>query len=182
MFGDVHQAFHREQAFRRAHELGADVDVQTDDLQPCSCASLDRGDRVVRDEPELRIGMCRPDRVVRLRLDLGRQAHEDACDTCHLRPRDLLERVEHDEPARSCGSPELLVGLVVAVENEPVAGNACAQRELQLTERRDVGSHPSAASSRSSATFANAFVPYTTSASRSTRAYARARARTVSRQ
>ena len=52
----------------------------------------------------------------------------------------LVERVEHDEAhVRLGGGPQLLVALVVAVDDDPLARDPGAAGELELAERRDVG-------------------------------------------
>ena len=51
----------------------------------------------------------------------------------------LVGRVEHDERAGLRGGPQLLVRLVVAVEEQAVAGEPGRARERELAERRDVG-------------------------------------------
>ena len=92
-------------------------------------------------------------------LDARRQADEDAPHSRGGRRLRLARRVEDDERARLRGRPQLLLRLVVAVEDEPLARDPRRPRKRELAERRDVGAAPSSASSRSSATFANAFVP-----------------------
>ena len=96
---------------------------------------------------------------MRVRLDAGRHADEHAPHAGRGGPRRLVERVEHDERARLGRRAQLLVRLVVAVHDEPLALEPGRARERELAERRDVGAEPSSASSRSSATFGNAFVP-----------------------
>ncbi len=59
------------------------------------------------------------------------------------RPLDLVERVDHHEPCAGLGrGAQLLVALVVAVHDEPLAGDSRRPRERQLPERRDVGAEP----------------------------------------
>ena len=73
---------------------------------------------------------------------------------------DLLERVDDDERAGLGRGAELVVGLVVAVHDEAVAGDAggaAAKRSSPSVETS--APMPSSARRRSSATFGNAFVP-----------------------
>ena len=126
----------------RPRELRADVDVQTGDVEPCCSRQPDRGDRVVGDEPELRLGVCRPDRACVSASMPGVRRTRTVSTPAACARASSSSASSTTSAARSGGSSELLVGLVVAVEDEPVAGNACAQRELQLTERRDVGAEP----------------------------------------
>ena len=107
-----------------------------------------RLERIVRVEPELRAAVARADRLVRLGLDPGRDAHEHAPDAGRGCARRLVERVEHDERARLGGGAQLLVRLVVAVHDQPLAGDPRAPRERELAERGDVGADPLLGSSR----------------------------------
>ena len=66
---DVDQPLHREQALGALRELRADVDVQACDVEPCRSRVADGSDRVVGDEPELRLGVRGLDRTMRLGLD-----------------------------------------------------------------------------------------------------------------
>jgi len=77
-----------------------------------------------------------------LGLDAGRQPDEHRLDAALLRPCDLLECVEHNERAHLRGHRQLGVGLVVAVEDQPLCGNAGTQRELQLAQCRHVRTEP----------------------------------------
>src|SRR6266581_4910626 len=83
--------------------------------------------------------MCGANRLVRVRLDPGREADQRARDSGSARAIDFLERVDDDERAELRGRGQLLVRLVVAVDDEPLAGEAGGERELQLPERGDVG-------------------------------------------
>ena len=70
----------------------------------------------------------------------GRDAHEHAPHAGRRRPLRLVERVEHDEAHVGLGrGPQLLVALVVAVHDDPLALDPGAAGEGELAERRDVG-------------------------------------------
>ena len=116
--------------------------MQPGDVEPSGSRILYGGDGVVDDEPELRLGMRGLDRTVRLRLDAGSEAHQHRLDAGRLRTGGFVECVEYDQCSGSCGGAKLVVGFVVAVEDDPIAGDACAQRELQLAACRDVGTEP----------------------------------------
>ena len=139
---DVDQPLHGEQALGAARELRADVDVQPCDVEPCRPRVAHGGDGVVGDEPELRLRVRGLDRPMRLRLDAGSDTDQNRCDAGRPRTGGFVERVEDDQRAGGRCGAELLVGLVVAVEDDPVAGHTCAQCELQLAACRDVGPEP----------------------------------------
>src|SRR5205814_10635546 len=50
----------------------------------------------------------------------------------------LVGGIQHDERPGAGGRVQLSVALVAPVHDEPVAGHAGAQRELELSQRRDV--------------------------------------------
>ena len=114
---------------------------------------------IVRGQPELRAVLARPDGLVRVGVDPRRDPDERAAHARGAGPLDLLERVEHDEPAGGGGGAQLLVGLVVAVNDEPLARDAGAFREASSPSVETSAPSPSSARSRSTATFGNAFVP-----------------------
>ena len=136
---DIGKPLDREQALRASRQLRADVHVEPGDVEPRGERVSDRRERVVGDEPELRFRMGGPDRTVRLRVDARSDADEHGSNACRFRPRNLVERIDdHDCPGLG-RRLELFVGLVVAMEQDPLALHACAQRELELTARGDVG-------------------------------------------
>ena len=93
--------------------------------RPASRAAADRRERLVGREAELRAVVGGADRLVRVRVDPGRDAHEHSPHAGRGRALRLVERVEHDEArVRLGGGPQLLVALVVAVHDDPLAGNA----------------------------------------------------------
>ena len=62
--------------------------------------------------------MAGADGLVRVSLDPGRDAHEQASGAGRPRAVQLFHRVEHDvRDTRLCRRAELLVGLVVAVHD-----------------------------------------------------------------
>ena len=69
----------------------------------------------------------------------GRHAHERSADARLGRARGLVERVEDDERAGLGRGRQLLVGLVVAVHEQPLARDPGPLRERELAERGDVG-------------------------------------------
>jgi hypothetical protein len=97
-------------------------------------------ERLLRWKPELGAVVRGLDRVVRLGVDAWRRAHEHASDPRRRRAVDLVERVDDDEgDVGLCGGAQLLVALVVAVDDDPLAGDAGPLSERKLAERRDVG-------------------------------------------
>ena len=125
----------------RAHvlELRADVDVQALDVESGAERRADGLDRVVLVEPELRAAVAGADRLVRLCLDARRDADEHAANAGGGSPFGLVERVEDDERAGVGGGAQLLVRLVVAVHEQPLAVDPRRPRERELAEGRDVG-------------------------------------------
>ena len=136
--GEAGEQLDREQVRVRVRELRADVDVQPLDGEPGFARPPDRFERVVCIEPELRPEVSRADRLVRLCVDAGRDAHEHASHPGLRCAQRLLERVEHDERVELGGGAQLLVRLVVAVEDDPLTTEARASRELELAERGHV--------------------------------------------
>ena len=103
--------------------------------------------------------MRRLDRLVRVGLDARRDADQAALRaerTCTL---ELVERVEHDQRAGLHRPLQQLILLVVAVDHEPVAGDARAARELELADGRDVGAEPLLGEELQHAIDGNALVP-----------------------
>ena len=99
-----------------------------------------RSERVGGREAELGAVVGGPDLLVGVRVDSRRDPHERSPHAGRRRPLRLVERVEHDEAhVRLRGGPQLLVALVVAVHDDPLAGDTCPAGELELPERRDVG-------------------------------------------
>ena len=136
------EAVDGEEALVDLRQLRADVEVDAGHLEAEPARDVDRRERVVVREPELRPVVRGRDRLVRDRLDAGREAHEHPPHTGGRGALRLVRRVDHDRGVRLRRGPELLVRLVVAVEEQPVAGNAGAPRERQLAERRDVRADP----------------------------------------
>ena len=118
------------------------MDVQPCDVEPVGQRVAHCGDGVVGDEPELRFRVRGLDRTVCIRLDAGSDTDQNRLDAGRTRTGDFVERVEDDQRARSCRSAKLVVRLVVAVEDDAVAGHGCAQCEFQLAECRDIGPEP----------------------------------------
>jgi poly-gamma-glutamate capsule biosynthesis protein CapA/YwtB (metallophosphatase superfamily) len=128
---------------RRVEQLRPDVDVQPGDVEAGLARPPDGLAGGGGWETELRAVMAGPDGLVRVCLDPGRHAHEHAADTGAGGALDLVERVEHDEPGPSLrGSLKLVVVLVVAVDDQALAGNARAPREHELAEGRGVRAEP----------------------------------------
>ena len=75
-------------------------------------------------QPELRPVVRGLDRRMRVGLDARCRADKDTLHAGGGRELDLVRRVDHYEPrARPRGCLELLVALVVAVDDQPVARN-----------------------------------------------------------
>ena len=132
-------ALEREHALVRAAELRADVDVQALDLEPELARPLDLPFGGVGRQAELRLLVRRPDRAVRHGFDARRQPYEHAAHAGRGRRLRLARPVEDDERADLRSRAQLLLRLVVAVEDEPLAGNPGRPRERELAERGDVG-------------------------------------------
>ena len=115
------------------------MEVHADDLDPERARLRDHGERGVGGEPELRLVVRGLDRLVRDRLDAGRQPDERALHTGRGGAPGLVRRVEHDGRARLGRAAELVLRLVVAVEENPLAVDARGLRDGELAERRDVG-------------------------------------------
>ncbi len=97
------------------------MEVDARDVDPELARLRDDAQRALRRQAELRLVVRRLDRAVRDRLDAGRQADERAP---HARGRGagrLVLGVEHDRDAGLGGCAQLVVGLVVAVEEDPLA-------------------------------------------------------------
>ncbi len=77
---------------------------------------------------------------MRLRLDPGRDSHEQPRRSGCARPLELVGPVEDDERGGAGG--ELVVALVVAVQDEALVGDPGRARERELAERRDVRAEP----------------------------------------
>ncbi len=102
----------------------------------------DRGERVVRDQAELRPMVRRLHGFVRVGLDAGGHPHERPRDSRGRDADGFVERV-HDEQRVLLGRElEQAVLLVVAVDDEPLARDPGAACERQLADRRDVGAEP----------------------------------------
>ncbi len=81
-------------------------------------------------------------RLVGVRLDPGRHAHERPLNAGFIRPVGLRERIHHEQRVLRRRKMQQLVLLVVPVDDEPVAGDAGTPRELELADRGDVGAEP----------------------------------------
>ncbi len=82
------------------------------------------------------------DRLVRLGLDAGHDAHKRSPHSGRGRARRLVERVEDDERVGPRGGAQLLVRFVVAVHDQPLAADPGPPCERELAQRRDVGADP----------------------------------------
>ena len=93
---ELDETVDRRQAFVDARELRPDVHVD-----PCGVEAPARGcdgcKRLVGVEAELRLGVGGLDRFVRLGLDAGCQANENALDARVACPLDLVRSVEDDD-------------------------------------------------------------------------------------
>ncbi len=76
---------------------------------------------------------------MRDRLHAGRQADERPLHTGGGGTPGLVRRVEHDGRARLGRAAQLVLRLVVAVKENPLAVDARRLRDGELAERRDVG-------------------------------------------
>ena len=82
--------------------------------------------------------MPRDDRLVRVRVDSERHAHEDALDARRRGELGLVGRVEDDRRTLLRGLPQERLVLVVAVHDELVARQARRAGEGELARGRDV--------------------------------------------
>jgi hypothetical protein len=140
--GELREQRHREQMRAHVGELRADVDVQALDVEPGGKCGADRLDRVVLVQPELGAAMAGADGLVRLRLDAGGHADEDATHARLGGTRGLVERVQHDERPGLGRGTQLLVRLVVPVHEQALTRDPGPLREGQLPECRDVRAEP----------------------------------------
>ena len=113
--------------------------MQTGDVEPHGHCLAHGSNRVVGDEPELRLRLRGLDRTMGIGLDPRRDPDQNGFDPGRPRPVAFVECVEDDQSARGRRGAELLVRLVVPVEDDAVARHACSQRELELAACRDVG-------------------------------------------
>ena len=90
-------------------------------------------------EPELRLVVRGLDRLVRDRLDARRQPDEHASHAGRGRRAGSSGASSTTVAPASAAAAQLLVRLVVAVEEDALAGDARRLREGELAERRDVG-------------------------------------------
>ena len=134
-----HEPVDGDEALVDAGELRADVEVDAGDVEAGRAGGRDRGDGGVRREAELRLVVRRLDRLVRDRLDARGEADEDAPYAGGRRAGRLVGCVEDDGRAGLAGRAQLVVRLVVAVEEDPLARQAGRLRERELAERGDVG-------------------------------------------
>ena len=115
------------------------MDVDSVHRQPELACALDLTLGRVTGEPELRFLVRRLDRAVGDRFDPWRQPHEHAAHLCDRRRVRLADRIQYDERVRVGRRTQLRFRLVVAVEDDPLAGNARGASERELAEGRDVG-------------------------------------------
>jgi hypothetical protein len=130
-----------EQALVGASQLRSDVDMDAEWLEPVE-RRLERRERLLWVEPELRLVVRGLDRLVRLRLDSGCKPHQHAAHADLTGSGDLLGRVEHKQRVGRRSRVELGIGLVVPVDDQTVAAHPRASREGELPERRDVCAEP----------------------------------------
>ena len=138
---EVGQDLDRARVRLQLEDLGADVRVDADEVQPLRCAHPPHGLRrasVLEPEAELRVELPGLHVAVRRGLDPGSHADQHV-----LRPRrealgalDLVEGVEHQVPdARVECHLQLGLGLVVAVHEQALRIDAGAQREVAARPR-----------------------------------------------
>jgi hypothetical protein len=127
----------------QVEELRADVHVQARHVEAGVAGAADRLERGVLRQPELRAVVRRPDRLVRVGLDPGRDAHEHPSHSGRGCALDLLQRVEYDESGTCLrGGSQLVVALVVAVHHDPLGRDAGPERELELAEAGHIRAEP----------------------------------------
>ncbi|HEX2505315.1 MAG TPA: hypothetical protein VHK22_03825 [Gaiellaceae bacterium] len=120
------------------------MEVDARDVQACLSRARDRRERDLGREAELRAVLRRPDRRMRFGLDPGGDAYEDTANPGGRRTLDLVLGVEDDEPGarpRRGGKPP----------GTPARRANASFPSVETSARR-----PSAARSRSTATFGNA--------------------------
>ena len=142
---EVEHHLHRGDVAAEVEDLGADVRVQPDQVDPgMGERLLDRRPRlaVLDREAELRVELPGRDVVVGVRLDAGRDAQLglDAAPFRHhaAQQLELVGPVDDDRAARFRREGELFGGLVVAEEVDPVGGKPGAKGEVELARRHDV--------------------------------------------
>ncbi len=121
-------------------QLGADVDVEPEHVELACERVGDERLRLLGREPELRATVTGHDRLVRVRVDSERDADEDLSYACGRGQLGLVRCVEYDRRAFCSGLTEERVVLVVAVDHEVAAVEACGVREGELARRGDVRS------------------------------------------
>src|SRR5207302_10907474 len=129
----------RDEALVDARELRADVEVDAGDVQAEPARLVDGCERGVGREAELRLVVRGLDRLVRDRLDPRGEPAEHPPNAGGSGARRLIGRVEDDGRLDLRGGAQLLVRLVVAVEEDPVAAEPRLSRESELAEGRHVG-------------------------------------------
>jgi len=139
---ELDESVDREEALVRAVELRADMDMDADRIQTCLLGGHEGCERLLGVEAELRPVVRGLDRLVRVRLDAGREPDQYAADGGSVRSFDLLHRVEHEDRAGGRRGLELGVGLVVPVDDQPVPLEAGPPRECELAEGGNVRSEP----------------------------------------
>ncbi len=116
-------------------QLRADVHVQTLGV----AQRLERRQRVVGRQPELRAVVRRLHRLVRVGLDARRDADQEARRAERLGTLELLERVEHDQRAGGGRTEQQVVLFVVPVHDQALSRNTGSFGELELARGRNVG-------------------------------------------
>ena len=137
------ESLHGEFERRHLEDLRADVSVQADEVAPGDLHRPLDGlgrDPVLEAEPELRVLLAGLHELVGVRLDSGRDPHEELGGYPGLAEAiDLFERVHHDtSDADLCRLLQLGERLVVAVEDDPLGWKAGGQTCRQLSPAADI--------------------------------------------
>ena len=126
------------------------------DSPSTACSRAIASPRVRHREAELRVGLAGGDLLVGLALDVRRHAHEHRLTPAAIGERalgheplqavDLVEVVEDDQPhAMAQRHAQLRLGLGVAVQHDPLGGEAGRERQVQLAPGGHVAPQPLAA-------------------------------------
>lgn len=151
---------------RHVEDLGPDVRVDPDDLEPVQLQGPPHGLRRLpagQRDTELLVLVGGGDELVRVRLDPDGDPDlhplplaERLGDVGH--PHDLLEGVEHDPPDPGPdGTLDLLRRLVVAVEGDPLGGHPGGEGGGELAPEHTSRLSPSSSSHRTTARDRKAF-------------------------
>ena len=120
-------------------ELRADVDVETEHVEPALERIRDEGARLAGRKAELRAVVAGADRLVRIGVDAERDADEHPCDSGRGREGCFVGRVENDGGALASRLAQERLVLVVPVDDDLVARQPGGSRERELARRGDVG-------------------------------------------